>query len=154
MFKIKQYVSGSYCLSCLGCCRYNSNSSIWAPALLDEEKKLLGLERLEPVVYRQAYICCFLNPETNLCKIYNRRPWECRLYPFLLNSHNNKIYLSLDLNCPDIKDRTNTRGFRSYVNYLIQYLRRPSVVNILTKNRLVFHSYPVGAVINLAELEI
>jgi len=154
LFKIKQYVSRRFCLGCLGCCRYNSNSSIWAPALLDEEKKVLGLEKLEPVVYRQAYICCFLNPETNLCKIYKRRPWECRLYPFLLNSYNNKIYLSLDLNCPDIKDKTNTKGFKSYVNYLIQYFRKPSVVNILNRNRLVFHSYPVDAVINLAEIEI
>ena len=154
MFRIRQYVSGDFCLSCLGCCRYNCNPSIWVPHLLEEEKKALNLQKIKPILYHQSYICCFLNPANNLCQIYTKRPLECRLYPFLLNYCDNKIYLSLALNCPNRLIRTDTKEFKIYFNYLIRYLQKPSILKILSKNRQIFTSYPVGEVLNLAELKI
>ena len=154
LFRIRQFVSGDFCLSCLGCCRYNCNPSIWAPNLLKEEKKTLNLRNLELVVYRQSYICCFLKPENNLCQIYAQRPLECRLYPFMLNRFDGEIYLSLDLHCPFIKDKINKREFKSYSKYLIRYFQKPSVLAILSKNRQIFPSYPASEILNLAKLKI
>ena len=152
MFKIKQFVSQDYCLSCLGCCRYNRNPSIWAPNLLKEEKKLLGQEKIKLIPYKESYICCFLNPENNHCRIYVQRPLECRLYPFLLNRQGKNLYLSVDLNCPNIQDKINSKEFKRYLNYLIRYLQSPRVLRTLSKNRQAFSSYPKQEVLNLVKI--
>lgn len=154
MLRIKQYVSDDFCLSCLGCCRYNSNPSIWVPNLLKEEKRLLNLEKIKIIAYKESYICCFLNPESNRCQIYSQRPLECRLYPFLINCKDKKIYLSLDLKCPNTLNSIESKEFKGYLNYLIRYLRKPSALAILNKNLKAFYSYPTGEVLNLAELQI
>ena len=152
--RIKQYVSSDYCLSCLGCCRYNSNSSIWSPNLLEQEKRELGLEKIELIPINESYICRFLNLENNQCRIYKKRPLECRLYPFLLNSCAEKLYLSVHLSCPFVKDKINSKEFKKYLNYLIRYLLKSLVSSILNENLKVFPAYPAGQVVNLAELKI
>ena len=154
LFNIKQYVSQDFCLRCLGCCRYNCNSSIWAPGLLAQEEKELNLKKIELIAYRHSYICCFLDLETNLCLIYAQRPLECWLYPFLLNRCGRKLFLGLDLNCPFAKGKTNSLEFKRYSDYLINYLKSPSVFTALSDNLQVFSSYPLGEIFNLAELEI
>ena len=152
LFRIKQFVSQDFCLSCLGCCRYNCNPSIWTPNLLGEEKKALKLQKLELIAHKEFYICCFLNPKDNRCRIYNQRPLECRLYPFLLNHCESKIYLSLDLKCPATSGKISSKEFKRYLNYLIRHIKKTSVLTILNKNLKIFHSYPAGEVLNLAEL--
>jgi Fe-S-cluster containining protein len=138
----------------LGCCRYNSNSSIWSPNLLEQEKRELGLEKIELIPINESYICRFLNLENNQCRIYKKRPWECRLYPFLLNYRGQKLYIGVDLGCPFIKDKINSEKFKRYLNYLNRYLLKPSVSSTLNRNRKLFPSYPAEQVVNLAELKI
>jgi Fe-S-cluster containining protein len=154
MFEVKQYISKGLCLTCLGCCRYNCNSSIWAPVLLQEERQLKNLHKLTLVAYHQSYICCFLDPKSNRCKIYTQRPLECRLYPFLLTRCGRELYLGLDLKCPYISDRINNREFKSYLNYLIRYLQKPLVLTTLIRNLRFLHSYPAGEILNLSQLRI
>ena len=154
LFRIKQYVFGDVCLKCLRCCRYNCNPSIWAANILEEEKKRLNLQKIELVAYRDSYICCFLNPESNLCQIYTQRPLECRLYPLLINRSGRKIFLSLDLNCPATLGKIDSREFKRYLNYLIGYFQKPSVLTILSGNRKLFSVYPADEILNLAELSI
>ena len=152
LFNIKQYIPSDFCLSCFGCCRYNCKPSIWSASLLDEEKRALNLQKIELVAHQQLYVCCFLNPENNLCQIYYQRPLECHLYPFLLNRSGKTVYLSIALSCPFSRDKTNSRDFRRYLDYLIRYLQKPSVLAVLRNNRQVFSSYPSDEVLNLAEL--
>jgi len=154
LFRIKQYVSGDSCARCLGCCRYNCSPSIWAPVLLEEEKRALNLPRIELVVYQQSYVCCFLNPQSNLCRIYAQRPLECRLYPFLLNRCGNKLYLGFDSRCPGAAGKIDSQEFKKYLEYLTRYLGKAAVLNMLRKNRAAFSSYPAEEILNLAELKI
>ncbi|MFA4639439.1 YkgJ family cysteine cluster protein [Pyrococcus kukulkanii] len=48
--------------------------------------------------------CVFLDPETKKCRIYEHRPLACKLYPFILIKHENKleIYIKKDNICPGI----------------------------------------------------
>jgi len=154
LFRIKQYVPGDFCLSCLRCCRYNCSPSIWAANLLKEEKRKLSLQKIELIPYQASYICCFLDPGSNFCQIYTQRPLECRLYPFLLNRCERKVYLSLDLNCPGTQNRLNSKAFEKYLHYLIGYFKKPSILITLKGNRHAFSAYPAGEVLNLAELDI
>ena len=153
MFEIKQYIPQDYCQHCLGCCRYNCNPSIWAPKLLEDEEELFNLGTLKLVSYQQSYICCFLEPKSNLCNVYAKRPMECRLYPFLLNRSDSRLYLSLDLNCPYIKDEISSRNFKRYLDYLISYFQSRLVLDILIRNLHFFPSYPPDKVLDLVELD-
>lgn len=163
LFKIRQFVFRDFCLSCLGCCRYNCTPSIWAPNLLEEEQRALGVKEIEPITspsaegefsVGQPYICCFLDPQSNLCQVYARRPLECRLYPFLLVRCQRQFCLSIDLNCLFIKDKLDKKEFKIYRDYLLRYLRKPAVLSTLSRNRQIFSSYPGAAILNLAELRI
>jgi Fe-S-cluster containining protein len=55
----------------------------------------------------EGFICSFLNLNDNKCKIYARRPFECQLYPFLINLKGKRIILNLDLNCQYLKEKLN-----------------------------------------------
>jgi Fe-S-cluster containining protein len=46
--------------------------------------------------------CVFLDPETKKCRIYERRPLACRLYPFVFAKRGDKmeVYIKMDPLCP------------------------------------------------------
>jgi Fe-S-cluster containining protein len=60
-----------------------------------KDSKIKGLFRLK----RKNGKCVFL--KNHKCKIYDRRPIECKLYPWLLNWNGKKLTLQLHPNCPD-----------------------------------------------------
>ncbi|MFH1577780.1 MAG: YkgJ family cysteine cluster protein [Candidatus Omnitrophota bacterium] len=154
MLEIRQFVVHESCLNCLGCCRYNLPSNIWLPQLLEEEKGLLNIERLETIPHNDGYICFFLNPEDNRCQVYERRPLECRIYPFIINRQGKKLFLGIDIKCPAVSDKIKSEQFREHRDYLIEYFKSPLGLTALRNNRRVFCSYPADEILNLTELII
>lgn len=160
---IKQFIPQGFCLKCQGCCRFKEVDSVWLPCLLDEEIQNL-LDRNLPAVSisvdrkiqptphtkQSGYICPFLNMEDNKCKIYDFRPLECQLYPFLLTLRGKKVLLTLDLNCPYVKEKLNSQELKEYTNYLTPFLNSPSQVKILKENPQIIQAYQ--AVFELMEL--
>ena len=58
--------------------------------------------------------CVFLNPETNLCKIYSERPLGCRLYPVIYDLNKKKCIV--DKFCPmwyTVSKKEKTHACRS-----------------------------------------
>lgn len=150
MFKIKQITPSNFCLKCDGCCRFSQADTVWQPHLLKEEKK--DLEDLIRLLDTETgFICASLGMQDNKCKIYARRPFECQLYPFLVNRKENKIFLAVDLKCPFAKENLKTKEFRDYMEYLTKLFKNPSCKNILKNNLQIIQIYP--EVINLAELK-
>ena len=110
---IKQLVGEDFCLACRGCCRFLTKDSVWGPVLLKEEAKTLRRDNLLddtmassgkiPLVKSSDkdsnFVCLFFNEGANRCKIYGKRPFECQLYPFLLNRKGSKVFLAADSNC-------------------------------------------------------
>ena len=133
---IKQFIPQDVCLKCQGCCRYAQESSVWAPCLLEEEVQVLldkkdlppasiSIDkRIHPVPGPQGegFFCPFLNIQDNKCRIYAFRPFECQLYPFLINLRGKKVILTVDLNCPYVKKNLNTPEFNEYTQYLADFL--------------------------------
>ncbi|MCM8796349.1 MAG: YkgJ family cysteine cluster protein [Candidatus Omnitrophica bacterium] len=151
---IRQFVPQEVCLSCRGCCRFSAVDSVWVPCLLEEDIQelldrdippaLLSLnKKIRPVPnpQQEGFICAFFDIETNKCKIYDFRPFECQLYPFLINLRNNKVLLTVDLNCPYAKDKLNTPEFKQYSDYLIAYLNTPRQLRMLKDNPQVIQAY-------------
>lgn len=142
-------------MNCLGCCRFKESDSVWLPCLLDEE--VIGLadkegipsvaisadRKIQPIPNPkgEGFICAFLNGETNKCRIYDQRPFECQLYPFLINLRDKKVILTVDLNCPYIANNLKTKEFSEYVEYLTGFLNSSAQIKILKDNPHLLQVY-------------
>lgn len=133
---MKQFVPSKFCLECRGCCRFSQSDSVWAPHFLKREMPFTPKPSKEG-----GFVCPFLNPEDNRCKIYETRPFECRLYPFLLNKKNGKPFLAVHINCPFIEENINTKEFKEYTKYLAGLLKSAPFKEILKNNPQIIHTY-------------
>jgi len=152
---IQQFVPQEVCLKCQGCCRFKEADSVWAPCLLDEEIQDLidkdiplacisANKRLMLVANPkegQGYLCPFLVIDSNKCRIYATRPFECQLYPFLLNLRSGKAILTVDLNCPYAREKANSTEFKEYVEYLNDFLNRAAQKRLLKDNPHILAAY-------------
>jgi len=99
--------------------------------------------RIQPVANPNGaeFICPFLNSLDNKCAIYAGRPFECQLYPFLINLRNGKVLLTVDLNCPYVYEKINSREARDYISYLSSYLNSPGQIELLKDNPQIIQAY-------------
>ena len=136
---IKQFVPSEFCIKCKGCCRFKEADSVWSPCLLDEE----GGRRIVPIANPDGtgFICPFLGTTDNKCKIYDIRPFECRLYPFLINLRRGQVLLTVDLNCPYVYEKINSQEAKDYIAYLAAYLNSPKQLKILKDNPQIIQAY-------------
>lgn len=167
---IEQFVPQEACLGCHGCCRFSQEDSAWTPCLLDEEmQNLLDREKELPSVFissdkrikakpnpqgpaESAFICPFLDIRDNKCKIYAIRPFECQLYPFLLDLRIKKVILTVDLKCPYIKEKIATKELKEYTDYLAAFLNSPKQLKTLKDNPQIIQAYQ--EVMDIVELNI
>ena len=163
---IKQFVPQEVCLKCQGCCRFRENNSAWLPCLLDEE--ILDLvdrkdipavaisidKKIQPVPnpLAEGFLCSLLDENANKCRIYSLRPFECQLYPFLINLRDGKVILTVDLNCPYVKENLSGKEFKEYTEYLVSYLNSPKQIRMLQDNPQVIQAYE--EVLEIIELNI
>jgi uncharacterized protein len=152
---IKQFVPQEFCLKCQGCCRFKAVNSVWSPCLLDEETQGLldkpGIpavsisidRRIQPIANPDGigFICPFLGVTDNKCQIYNLRPFECQLYPFLINLRKGKVLLTVDLNCPYVYEKINSQEAKDYIVYLAGYLNSPQQLKMLKDNPQIIQAY-------------
>lgn len=162
---MRQLVPQEACLNCLGCCRFLKPDSCWSPLLLEEEAQGLTQKRLLKENFRDNYkiplvpvttekknfLCLFFDPVSNKCRIYPFRPFECQLYPFLINRKEKEIFLSVDLNCPFVKERYNAAEFKEYAGYLAELLGSPRYEALLGNNPQIAQRYE--GVLDLALLK-
>ncbi len=142
MQKIKQFVTNEYCIKCLGCCRFAEQKSVWSP------------QSIEPIQNGDSFVCPNLELENNKCKIYNSRPFDCELYPFLLHKINKKVYLAADFKCPFLKSKLDTREVRDYIKYLEGFFSSEDSLDFLSKNEKFILSYPedIKVILELVKL--
>jgi len=161
---IKQFVPQEICLKCQGCCRFREANSVWSPCLLDEEIQDLLDRKMPPANIspdrkiqpipdpkKDGFICPFLTAQDNKCKIYESRPLECKLYPFLISIRDKKVLLTVDLNCPYAKEKLNSKEFKEYAQYLSAFLNSARQKIILKDNPQIIQAYE--EVLDVIELE-
>lgn len=151
---IKQFVPSEFCLNCRNCCRFRDEKSVWSPCLLDEEIQVLLEHKIPPAAISldrrlllipdpcgEGFICPFLNNQDNKCRIYKIRPFECALYPFLLNMRNGRVLLTVDLNCPYVGKTMDTPQMKDYITYLTAYLNSPGQLRMFKDNPQIVQAY-------------
>ncbi len=154
MFNINEIIPKEFCLKCDGCCRFAEANSVWFPHLLKEDEKKISKDRFRPIPNKKDnnFLCAFLCIDDNKCRVYKTRPFECRLYPFLLarDAKTSKIFLAMDTNCPFVKRNLKKPEFKKYTEYLTTLFNSLDFSKLMKNNPQIIQSYP--DVLNLAEL--
>ena len=152
---IRQFVPEEFCLKCQGCCRFSQINSVWSPCLLDEEiQALLDKEGIPPVsvsidrriqpvpiLGKEGFVCPLLDISDNKCKIYHLHPFECQIYPFLINVRKDKVLLTVDLNCPYAASKIDSQEAKDYILYLASFLNSPKQLRMLKDNPQLIQAY-------------
>lgn len=156
MENLKQYVPSLVCLSCEVCCRFTAASSRWRPRVgegergeLSDEYPLgkMGVSSIEADGYLQTEMqkdscrCIFFNLQDNVCAVYERRPFECCLYPFLLVRDEGRLRVAAHLACPFIERLLLSPFLQEYAAYLKDYLETADGKNFLRENPVLFGDY-------------
>src|SRR3989338_1811137 len=145
---LPQFVRQDVCLLCKGCCRFREEKSPWRPRVMTEEAERIeacqntrpGETLVSPTMdggYVRAlscnghFRCAFLNTADNTCGIYHDRPFECRLYPFLITKKGPETAVVVHLSCPYVQDNRHTSAFDSYAAQLKTYLQEKDVFRFL-----------------------
>ena len=145
-----QLVPQKICLSCQGCCRFKEAESVWRPKLAPEElaaqdnsvRQALGKDGyLKTVREKGQNRCTFLHLDSNKCGIYACRPFECRLYPFLLTNKNGRVAVSVHLSCPYVQESRYSAEFEKHIGVLKAYLSAAERAHFLKNNPALLGGY-------------
>jgi len=160
MIELNKFIPQEVCLNCEICCRFSSLDSQWSPSIgRSELENIIKLNIIPPALlissnnkgpvrialtaYKNYFVCPCFDVQNNKCKIYPHRPFECRLYPFLLLKVNKKFYLAYDTKCIYTK---NISMLKEYIKYLKIKFNEQKTLNFLKKNIELFSGYPLAEV--------
>ena len=151
-------------MRCQSCCRFPEQDSLWSPLLAKEEIALAAAQGIPPAIItlngrirpepqgkEDLYLCPLLNPCGNTCKVYPAHPFECQLYPFLLQRQDKRVFLAVDENCPYVAEHSHSREFKEYCEYLRRVLNYADYQAFFSNNPQLIQEYPNVTI--LAELE-
>lgn len=157
---LPDYVPEKICLSCQGCCRFNAVNSQWRPKISQEEIDAvhqtleLGNKIYSPATVDQEHFlkankipkqhrlmadckCTFFDIENNTCRIYKHRPFDCRLYPFLLVIKDGAYFVGVHLNCPFIAETRHQKVFKNHVEKLKKFFVQPDVLEYFKRHKFL-----------------
>ncbi len=152
---LPQLVPQKICLSCQGCCRFREALSLWRPKMTALEiaqiSNAADKKAIQGAVAKDGYVatvpaqgqhrCTFLNLSDNKCGIYACRPFECRLYPFLLTKKDGHIAVSVHGNCPYVQESRHSPEFERHIGILKSYLGQEEKLCFLKNNSALIGDY-------------
>lgn len=137
---IKQFVPSHVCLKCDGCCRYQMPDSMWRPKW-DKNEFVDDNDFVTTIQECGQHLCRFLNKSDNTCRVYEERPFECALYPFILSKQGQEILVYVHLACPYIQDQQASVELIQFKDYLKALFQSPHMVEFLKKQQYLLHDY-------------
>jgi len=164
--QMRQYIPEAFCLSCKGCCTFAEKDSIWAPVLLREEmKELVCDDKVPPMAIARdntlrlreapktgAYECPLFDAAHARCSIYAVRPFECRLYPFLIHRKGKNIFLALHTRCRFLSSRGAESGFKDYGAYMLDFFKTQGLA-LIKDNPHLAREYPQEEIVIVAPVQ-
>lgn len=125
MIRVPQIVPSQVCLNCDVCCRFPEQDSSFRPFFTEFEihqAKALGIDasnfsdsagsQIEavPNPFGEGYLCPAFDPETSHCRIYDVRPVDCQIYPFVMmwDKGRRVVHLGWDTKCPFLSDQSSS----------------------------------------------
>lgn len=159
--ELKRFVPSDVCLVCSGCCRFHEASSVWGPFFLFEEiQRLTEADLVPSCLFAHAdyaagrgawiqlvedsgeFLCPCLDADRHACRIYPHRPFDCRLYPFILVRQAAGILLAVDEKCPYVQKQGASAAFGEHVAYLTRLFSGPQGTAFLRTHPDIVQDYP------------
>lgn len=149
---VQQMVPQEWCLACRRCCRFPATEDVQTPAFSAIEVAWARDAGASSAWFRPAaaapshdvqlvplengYRCPALEPSTHRCQIYDARPLDCRLYPFVVtrDATRRRLLLAVDTQCPYVQHLGPSRVIRDYGGYLAGLLNSPQGQALLASN--------------------
>src|SRR5574341_663582 len=145
--ELPQIVPSSTCLRCDVCCRFPDPDSALRPYFTAEnieQAVAAGVDRaafsdqhgsqVTVVSDRKSdgYLCPAFDPATSHCTIYDRRPFDCRIYPLALmwNETHDQVVLGWDTKCPFLREQVPPDIHRHAVQ-VMAVLDQPGIVTMV-----------------------
>jgi uncharacterized protein len=170
---LPQHVPSRVCLSCDVCCRFPEADSFLRPYFTAHEIAEAISRGISPDAFPDApgsqirvvpnpmgegYVCSAFDPATSHCRIYEKRPLDCQIYPLAVmwSADHRQVVLGWDTKCPfmmegegrgargvgheEIEQRQAAASNReqSYAERIADLIQRDEALNIYANNpRLV-----------------
>ena len=161
--ELPQIVPSSTCLRCDVCCRFPDPDSALRPYFTAEDIELAvaaGISRsafsdthgsqvtLVPDGTNDGYQCPAFDSTTSHCTIYDRRPFDCRIYPLALmwNEAHDQVVLGWDTKCPFLRDQVPADIHRHAVQ-VMGYVNQPETVKMLGAHPRLIGRYQEDVVV-------
>ena len=166
LLPLKQFVSPQACAVCDVCCRFSERISAWHPRVTQRELSTFiengyppvffsAEKNIRAVIAGDIFACPFFAPLENACSVYRLRPFECRLYPFLLSRGRDGIYIGVDTQCPYAKERLSTEELKRYTVYLREALATEDMAEMFVHNPHLIGDYSTEeSIVILEELPL
>ncbi len=156
-----QISSKNICTGCRGCCIFDKDYYFFAPVVTKEEKQILiekhsknesdfeekdGRLQIKLKQFTEDKVCPFLNTKTWLCGVYENRPFDCKLYPYVLMWDKDKAHVVLAIDksgCPayDLKKEEEKLHYHQEI---VKYLNSEKTREMLQKNNYLIWDYLEG----------
>lgn len=144
---LPDFVLSNICLKCDGCCRFAQADSEWRPKTDSEEDLEMYIDCIDESRYLKVEVeqgickCIFLDLDDNKCDIYDNRPFECRLYPFMLVRDKDSVYVAVHLSCPFVQEHLDDEMFVDHVSSLREYFVQQDVKDFVRRHEFLAGEY-------------
>ncbi len=157
---LHQMVPSALCLTCDVCCRFPEETSVLAPFFTGEEIGLLSSEEkqyFQPLtrgskiklrVHGDGCVCPFFDPATHHCQIYEKRPLDCRIYPFaIMRDGAGGVVLGMDTKCPFIQWYASDPEIEKVSDEVFRFLESDPIMGILAAHPDLIGPYQEDVII-------
>lgn len=151
--------SKNKCQKCRECCKFYKDEIYFAPLFTDEEKGIVeglingkvsfkkykdsdNVFQIELVKSGHLYVCPLLDEKTHLCAIYEKRPFDCRIWPFIFMKKDNDIVLACfdkDL-CPNM-DSMKKRQIPRLTKKVLRWIKKNDVHKLIKEHKELVWDY-------------
>jgi Fe-S-cluster containining protein len=155
MMQVPQILTSQQCLACRACCLFHQPEGDWSPRLTPEDAAELikaapdgawrnDLSRIVLLPCQGASACSFLDVNDHHCRVYEARPFECRLYPFLISSEKSGFKVYAHLSCPGIDQLRAAGTWESSVAKIRAFFAQTDVQSFIHGNAVSFPDYSLS----------
>ena len=151
--RIKKIVKSRDCFKCQDpCCRFQKEEISFAPIFTEPEFKKLKTKDKNQISFQKyrnsekvfqvrlvesgkkdIYLCPFLDSSNQQCRIYKRRPLDCRLFPLVIMKSKDGQTINLccynELLCSALRN-ISPEKFEKYKKYLSKWCRNKKTVRL------------------------
>lgn len=152
---LPQIVPSALCLTCDVCCRFPEEDSFLIPYFTGDELAQMRAPELRFFPSRgtlgakvrlipgeEGCRCPYFDPQTHHCQIYERRPLDCRIYPFsIMRETTGQVVLGIDTKCPFIQEHAEEIKNGEERNRVLSFLTSDPILEILISNPALIGRY-------------